>query len=96
MQVSKQSSPVRGPSPDMRPLPLSPAPEIPLKDPIDIEWKLNHKLAKQLYEKERERIAKANRDQAKAAKEQEVSAIFKKEQEKVKKMEEALKSMQEE
>jgi len=48
----------------MRALPLSPQGnytvpglEIPLKDPIDIEWKLNHKLAKQLYEKERERIA---------------------------------------
>lgn len=59
-----------------RTLPLSPqghhgysgyngggAPEIPLKEPLDIEFKLNRKLAKKLYEKEIQEKVKANREQ---------------------------------
>ena len=37
--------------------------EIPLSQPLDIEFKLNRKLAKQLYEKELMERVKNNREQ---------------------------------
>jgi hypothetical protein len=51
-----------------RTLPLSPPYEstfadIPLKEPIDIEFKLNKKLAKQIYLKELEEKAKMHREE---------------------------------
>ncbi len=43
-------------------MPLSPNVDIPLKEPIDIEFKLNKKLAKQLYELEMQEKVKLNRE----------------------------------
>jgi hypothetical protein len=46
-------------------LPLSPtavAADLPLRAPIDIEFKLNHKLAKQLYEKELQDKVRINKE----------------------------------
>jgi len=37
-------------------------PDIPMRDPLDIEFKLNHKLAKQLYEQEMQQKVRANLD----------------------------------
>jgi hypothetical protein len=81
-------------------LPLSPAAglggagaEIPLREPLDIEFKLNRKLAKQLYEKEMQDKTKLNLHTQQLAKEQELAARLKKEQEKAKKQDEALESM---
>lgn len=39
-----------------------PPPDLPLKEPLDIEFKLNKKLAKQLYLRELEEKVKSNRD----------------------------------
>ena len=78
-------------------LPLSPAAglggqgaDIPLRDPLDIEFKLNRKLAKQLYEREMQERAKNNLQNQQLAREQEVAGRLKKEQDKLKKQEEQL------
>jgi hypothetical protein len=67
-----------------RTLPLSPQLEssfadIPLKEPIDIEFKLNKKLAKQLYLREMEEKVKQHKDQQMAEREQQIQKKQKKE-----------------
>jgi len=67
-----------------RTLPLSPQLEssfadIPLKEPIDIEFKLNKKLAKQLYLREMEEKVKQHKDQQMAEREQLIQKKQKKE-----------------
>lgn len=67
-----------------RTLPLSPQVEhtfadIPLKEPLDIEFKLNKKLAKQLYLKELEEKVKHHKDQMSSEREQIIQKKLKKE-----------------
>ena len=57
-------------------------PDIPMRDPLDIEFKLNHKLAKQLYEQEMQQKVKANLERKQQLKEEEAAKILKKEAEK--------------
>ena len=56
LRMMSNNSPLGNPlSPVNRTIPISPNAahiDIPLKEPIDIEFKLNKKLAKQLYELE--------------------------------------------
>lgn len=56
--------------------------EIPLKQPLDIEFKLNRKLAKQLYIAELKEKALSNRAQIMTEREKDIEKKFKAEQEK--------------
>jgi hypothetical protein len=67
-----------------------------MKDPLDIEFKLNRKLAKQLYEQEMKEKVRANLEKKEVLRENEVQKLLKKEAEKQKKLEEAQKNQQEE
>ena len=74
-----------------RTLPLSPQIEqtfadIPLKEPLDIEFKLNKKLAKQIYLKELEEKVKQHKDHQMSEREQLIEKKLKKEQDKTKKI----------
>jgi hypothetical protein len=66
-----------------------------LKEPIDIEFKLNKKLANQLYLKEMEEKVKQHKDQQMIERDQIIQKKQKKEQEITKKYMESLKSQQE-
>jgi hypothetical protein len=54
--------------------------EIPLKQPLDIEFKLNRKLAKQLYLAELKEKALSNRAQIMTEREKEIEKKLKAEQ----------------
>jgi hypothetical protein len=56
--------------------------EIPLKHPIDIEFKLNRKLARQLYEQEMINKVHLNKEQKDALREEINAQRLKKEMEK--------------
>ena len=66
--------------------------EIPLKHPLDIEFKLNRKLARQLYEQEMLNKVHLNKEQKDALREEINAQRLKKEMEKQKKQEEQVKS----
>ena len=80
-----------------RTLPLSPQVEpsladIPLKEPLDIEFKLNKKLAKQIYLKELEDKVKQHKDQHYEERELSIQRKMKREQELEKKRLEKIKN----
>lgn len=66
LRMMSNNSPLGNPlSPNNRTMPISPTAaniDIPLKEPIDIEFKLNKKLAKQLYELEMQEKVRQNRE----------------------------------
>ena len=76
-----------------RVLQLSPQVE---RDSVDIEFKLNHKIAKQLYEKELFDKVRTNREQQDTEREDELAKRLKREQDRARKMDENVKSLQEE
>lgn len=65
--------------------------DIPLKDPLDIEFKLNRKLAKQLYEREMQEKVRSNKHQRDNIEQQQKNKMHIKELEKAKKIDETLK-----
>lgn len=83
-RLINQSPPSHGAG--TRTLPLSPqahmSAEIPLKHPIDIEFKLNRKLARQLYEQEMLNKVHLNKEQKDALREEINAQRLKKEMEK--------------
>lgn len=70
-------------------------PDIPMRDPLDIEFKLNHKLAKQLYEQEMQQKVKENLEKKQREREDKIAKLEKEEAKKLKAMEEAQKTAQE-